>query len=570
MPIINFVSAKDVLNSSRSILWDLGVFAVVVGLLWILAQSAADILSPYQIGDQVVIDLSPYRLPYYAFRTVLRMFIALGLSLICAFIFGGMAAKSPRAERIILPMVDVLQSIPVIGFLELYFIWLLMIFKGSFIGPEIASILTVFVSQVWNLILAFYQSLKTMPKNYDEMVKIYRFNFWQRFYRLEVPYAAPSLIWNSMLSLSAGWFFVVAGEAITISHHNVALPGIGAYIAKATTQGDFVAIYYALICLFLVIMTYDQLIFRPLNYWLSSRGSGQVQPNWVWRLAQKSRVIKAISKLFLYVINRLVTRSFKKRRYNVYGLIGQKVRRVIGTIITLPVIVYLLYLVWDALPYVSLPMLIEVLELGLYTSVRVMLLVFLCALVWTPVGIWLGLNEKWGNILQPVVQFLASFPPNILYPLIGSIIIIKGYNPDIWLSPLMVLGTQWYVLFNVIAGVRGLPEHAVMLSNALGISRFVMLKRVLLPGILPSLITGMITAAGGAWNASIVAEALEWNGQRIYANGLGAYITKSSLDGSSEHVFLGVVIMCLYVLLINRCVWMPLYRYVAQRYGVSS
>ncbi len=570
MPIINFVSAKDVLNSSRSVLWDLGVFAVVVGLLWILAQSAADILSPYEIGDQVMIDLSPYRLPYYAFRTVLRMFIALGLSLICAFIFGGAAAKSASAERVILPMVDILQSIPVIGFLELYFIWLLMIFKGSFIGPEIASILTVFVSQVWNLILAFYQSLKTMPKNYDEMVQIYRFNFWQRFYRLEVPYAAPSLIWNSMLSLSAGWFFVVAGEAITISHHNVALPGIGAYIAKATTQGDFVAIYYALLCLFLVIMTYDQLIFRPLNYWLSSRGSDHVQPNWVWRLAQNSRVIQVISKLGLYVINRLVTRSFKKRRYNVYGLISQKVRAVINMIIVLPLMAYLLYLVWDALPYLSLQMLIEVLELGLYTSIRVMLLVFLCALVWTPVGIWLGLNEKWGNILQPVVQFLASFPPNMLYPLIGSIIIVQGYNPDIWLSPLMVLGTQWYVLFNVIAGVRGLPEHAVMLSNALGISRFVMLKRVLLPGILPSLITGMITAAGGAWNASIVAEALEWNGQRIYANGLGAYITKSSLEGASEHVFLGVVVMCLYVLLINRCVWMPLYRYVAQRYGVSS
>ncbi|MDC3180690.1 ABC transporter permease subunit [Gammaproteobacteria bacterium] len=570
MPIINFISSKDILKSSRSILWDLGVFISVLSLLWILAQTASDIMAPYEIGDQLLIDLNPAQLPYYAFRTVLRMFIALVLSLLCAFVFGGLAAKSTVAERIILPVVDVLQSIPVIGFLELYFIWLLMIFKGSFLGPEIASILTVFVSQVWNLILAFYQSLKTIPKSYDEMVTIYRFNFWQRFYRLEVPFAAPSLIWNSMLSLSAGWFFVVAGEAITISHHNVALPGIGAYIAEATSQGNYPAIYYALICLFLVIMTYDQLIFRPLNYWLSSRSADHVDPNWVWRIAQHSRVIKFIASIISYLVNHLVLRSFKKRRVTVYGPKHEQVKNAIVMIVLALISVYAASLMWQALPSISLVLVMDLWVLGFYTALRVMSLVLLCAVIWTPVGIWLGLNETWGNRLQPVVQFLASFPPNMLYPLIGSVIISKGYNPDLWLSPLMVLGTQWYVLFNVIAGVRSLPDHAVMLSNALGISRLIMFKRVLLPGILPSLITGMITAAGGAWNASIVAEALEWNGERIYANGLGAYITKASLEGMSDNVFLGVVIMCMYVLLINRLVWMPLYRYVAQRYGVNA
>jgi NitT/TauT family transport system permease protein len=484
-------------------------------------------------------------------------------------VFGGWAAKSTTAERVILPLIDVLQSVPVLGFLELYFIWLLFLFKGSFLGPEIASILTVFVSQVWNLILAFYQSLKTMPVNFDEMARVYRFNFWQRFYRLEVPFAAPSLIWNSMLSLSAGWFFVVAGEAITIANHDVALPGIGSYIATATAEGNYDAIYYAVVCLFLVIMTYDQLIFRPLNYWLSSQSGLESQPSWVWKSIGRSRVFLYLSKILGLLLHSVVSRSVRRQK-NYYSTWHQweRIKQLIGVFLSTVAIMYLGYVALSYVPTISLQLLLEVCQLGMITAFRVMLLVLLCAIVWTPIGIYLGLNERVGNFMQPVVQFLASFPPNMLYPLFGSLIVLKGYNPNLWLPPLMVLGTQWYILFNVIAGVRAMPEHALMLSEALGIGRVLMFKRVLLPGILPSLVTGMITAAGGAWNASIVAEALQWDGKRIYADGLGAFITKSSQAGSGEDVFLGVVIMCVYVLLINRLVWMPLYRFAAQRYGV--
>lgn len=541
---------------------------MVMLFLYLLSQTASDILIPYEVGDPINIDLDPWGLPYYAFRTILRMFVALAVSLFVAFIFGSMAAKSATAERIILPAVDVLQSIPVIGFLELAFIWFLYAFPGSFLGPEIASIFAVFVSQVWNLILAFYQSLKTIPVNYQEMAFIYRFSPWQKFCKLELPFAAPSLIWNSMLSLSAGWFFVVAGEAITIANHDVALPGIGAYIAQATKEGNVAAIYYAIACLFVVILIYDQMIFRPLNYWLRARKGEGGKPNWVWKMAKHSVLLSVIQLGFTRVWLWISARKKKhSSRFNIRVFRVRDWHAYLGYMLTASVSALLVYYAVFSLPDITLDMLTEVFVLGFYTAMRVMLLVILCALIWTPVGIYLGLNERVADILQPVVQFLASFPPNMLYPLIGSVIIYRGYNPDIWLSPLIVLGTQWYVLFNVIAGVRAMPEDALMLSDALQMSRWLMFKRVLMPGILPSMVTGMLTAAGGAWNTSIVAEAVDWNGQRIYAQGLGAYIMQASQEGLSQNVYLGVLVMCVYVLVINRFVWMPLYRFVAQRYG---
>lgn len=563
MSLINYFSKKDLSLSKGSLVVDILVLMVVVSVLTLLVKAASGMWAAYEIGDSIHIDLNPELLPYYATRTVLRMFIALFFSLVCAFAVGTLAAKNPTCEKIIIPLIDVLQSIPVIGFLEVSFIWFIYGFKGSFLGPELASIFAVFVSQVWNLILSYYQSLKIMPRDLDEVMHIYRLSPWQRFFKLEVPFAAPGLIWNSMLSLSAGWFFVVAGEAITIANHHVSLPGIGSYIATATQEGNYHAIYWAVLCLFVVIMLYDQLIFRPLNFWLEMKNNpgNYVRPNWVWKIFANSTWLKWLGSCI-----RSISWGRRRRVRQSSFVLPDYVIQFIGWGSFLGCVAYLLYhsYVLVNIPWSEVKV---ALIMGAYTATRVFVLVVLCCIVWFPVGILLGLNTKVADVLQPVIQFLAAFPPNMLYPLVGSYVILKGYDPNIWLSPLIVMGTQWYILFNIIAGVRSLPSELLIMADSLQLTRWGYYRRVIIPGILPSLLTGVITAAGGAWNTSIVAEAVEWNGDIIYAKGLGAYIMKASRLAQSDRVLLGVVVMCLYVFLINRMVWVPLYQWVEKKYG---
>lgn len=565
MSLINYLSKKDIYQGQNSLFIDLLMLVFVMAGLTLLVNAASGMWESYDIGDTIVISLDPSYLPYYAARSVLRMFIALFFSLLCAFAIGSLAAKNVAAEKIIIPMIDVLQSIPVIGFLEVSFIWFVYGFKGSFIGPELASIFAVFVSQVWNLILSYYQSLKIMPKDLDEVMRIYRLSPWQRFFKLEVPFAAPGLIWNSMLSLSAGWFFVVAGEAITIAHHNVSLPGIGSYIATATQEGNYQAIYWAVACLFVVIMLYDQLIFRPLNYWLLMKNNPgtYVRPNWVWKIVRGSGLVRwIISKAkdcFSKVKGRKVSRRYSIRFPDYFF-------STIGWGCFIWVMTWFAYHTYT-LTYFPLEEIKHAALLGGYTALRVFILVALCCVIWFPVGIFLGLNTRVADILQPIIQFLAAFPPNMLYPLVGSYVILKGYNPNIWLSPLIVMGTQWYILFNIIAGVRSLPEELLVMAKSLHLTRWGYYSKVIIPGVLPSLLTGIITAAGGAWNTSIIAEAVEWKGQVIYAKGIGAYIIQASLEAQSDKVLLGVVVMCVYVFLINRVVWVPLYQWVEKKYG---
>ena len=505
-------------------------------------------------------------MPYYASRTILRMFIALFISLLCAFFFGALAAKNTLAEKIIIPAIDVMQSIPVIGFLEVSFLWIITSFKGSFLGPEVVSIFAVFVSQVWNLVLSYYESLKRMPKELNEVAEIYKLSPWQRFFKLEAPYASPGLIWNSMLSLSAGWFFVVAGEAITIANHNVSLPGIGSYIATATDAGDYTAIYYAITCLFIVIMLYDQIIFRPLNYWLLSQNPAEFRrPNWFFVLISRSQVIVFL-RMFIFGMGKLLS---SKRRYRKRGRPSRFKQPFYGLIIAILLLwfVHGVYQASGIFTEIGLEDVQEASLMGMYTAIRVFVLVFLCCVIWIPIGIYLGLNSKVADMLQPVIQFLAAFPPNMLYPLVGSMIIAKGYNPNIWLSPLIILGTQWYILFNVIAGVRALPVDLLMMGRSFGLSRIATYRKVILPGILPSLLTGVITAAGGAWNTSIIAEVAQWQNDIVYADGLGAYIMQASKASDTHLVSLGVAVMCVYVFVINRLVWLPLYRFIERRYG---
>jgi|AntRauTorckE5430_2_1112549.scaffolds.fasta_scaffold00428_9 NitT/TauT family transport system permease protein len=564
MSLINYLGKKDLGIARGSLLTDVLLLVVVLGGLALLANAASGMWGAYEIGDPILIDLNPRCLPYYAARTVLRMFIGLFFSFVCAFTFGSMAAKNPVAEKIIIPLIDVLQSIPVIGFLEVSFVWFVYGFKGSFLGPEFASIFAVFVSQVWNLILSYYQSLKMMPKDLDEVAKIYRLSSWQRFFRLEVPFAAPGLIWNAMLSLSAGWFFVVAGEAITIANHNVSLPGIGSYIAEATNQGNYHAIYWAILCIFIVIMLYDQLLFRPLSFWIDAKNNPEayIKPNWVWHVVSQSNLVHWIGRQLKSFSLCFPKRRAKKVRY--FSSPGY-----LFSLLSLCLLTGCIgFLAYHSYGVISMPYgeVKVAFILGAYTATRVFVLVSLCCIIWFPVGIFLGLNPKIADILQPIIQFMAAFPPNMLYPLIGSYIIVHGYNPNIWLSPLIIMGTQWYILFNIIAGVRSLPPELLLMAKSLNLSKWRYYVKVVVPGVYPSLLTGVITAVGGAWNTSIIAEAVEWNGQAIYAKGLGAYIMKASRQGNSDQVYLGVIVMCVYVFVINQIVWIPLYQQVEKKY----
>jgi NitT/TauT family transport system permease protein len=316
-------------------------------------------------------------------------------------------------------------------------------------------------------------------------------------------------------------------------------------------------------------MLYDQLIFRPLNYWLSKQNDseGVLRPNRLWQIILQSSLVYA----FIGVL-RLCKRVVEKTQSTLPSF--KPVRRASSKLPMLLLLALSIYAVLEFISYLyvarsilSISDVIETITLGGFTALRVFVLVLLCCLIWVPVGVYLGMNERVSDIMQPIIQFLAAFPPNMLYPLVAAFIIGKGYNPNIWLSPLMVLGTQWYILFNVIAGVRALPKELLLMAKSFNLSGLALYKRVILPGMLPSLLTGVITAAGGAWNASIIAEVADWQGEVVYAKGLGAYIMYASRNADTHLVYLGVIVMCIYVLVINRLVWLPLYRLIEKKYG---
>jgi len=555
--------------------WDVVAFVLVIGLIGLLAWAANQMTAPYQLGESIPISLAPSHLPYYALRTVLRMLIAMVFSLGFTFTFATWAAKSKHAERIIIPFIDIMQSVPILGFLSIVSIGLIALFPHSLLGPECASIFVIFTSQVWNMALSFYQSVKTVPVDLREAATMFRLSRWQTFWRVEAPFAMPGLVWNMMMSMSASWFFVVASEAFTVSNQQITLPGIGSYIFLAGQHANIKAIVYAIITMVIVIFLYDQLLFRPLVSWstkFKAEQAAEEEPGaWLVDLFQRTRLVRQ-SKRFLQALwDAFVNISLFNRRKDI-APIKTSTRSTRHFVIAwyvlffsglLSIVVWLSHMIFTHVPVREVP---HVFLLGCYTGIRVMSLIIISSLIWVPVGVWIGMRPNAAKWIQPIVQFFAAFPANLFFPVAAVIMVTYHLNVQIWTSPLMILGTQWYILFNVIAGAASLPKELKMASRLLQLRGWLRWRRFILPGILPYYITGAITAAGGAWNASIVAEVVNWGRIHIHAAGLGAYIVEHSGTGDFAHLALGVIVMCIFVLAINQILWRPLYNWVSERY----
>lgn len=559
--------------------WDLLLLLLVISILFFLGWGSKQMASPYQLGEPLPIYLDPSWLPFYALRTVLRMFIALAISLLFTFIVGTLAAKSRRAEQIIIPGIDILQSVPVLSFLSITITGFIALFPGSLLGPECASIFAIFTAQVWNITLGFYQSLKTLPHDLMEAAAMFQLSPWQRFWKVEVPFSMSSLLWNMMMSMSASWFFVVLSEAIVVSHQSIRLPGVGSYIALAIAESNLAAVGYAILTMVIVIFLYDQILFRPLIAWsekfkMEQSADEEEYQSWLIDLIRGSRLVKRIGNMFAILKDQFVNMPILiHSRPKAIKEINYKWRKPLDWLWNTVIFTFLAFGGWLLIRYilseVSADEILHVLLLGSATGTRVIILIILSSLIWVPIGVWVGLRPKLAQKIQPVIQFVAAIPANLFYPLFVIAIVHFHLNVEIWVTPLMILGTQWYILFNVIAGASTIPRDLYLAADNFGVKGWQWWKRLALPGIFPFYITGAITAAGGAWNASIVAEWVSWGNVTLRATGLGEYIQANTLAGDFPKIALGTAMMCIYVLIFNRFIWRPLYRLAEERYNIN-
>ena len=485
--------------------WDILALLLVLAVIVLFAWNAKQMSTPYQLGQVIPITLNPAALPFYAARTVVRMIIALIVSLLFTFIFGTWAAKSRRAERMIIPVVDVLQSVPILGFLSVTLAGFISLFPGSLLGPECAAIFVIFTSQAWNMVLGFYQTVRSVPGEILEAAQMFHLSAWQRFWRIEVPYSMPGLLWNTMASMSAGWFFVVAAEAITVSNQKILLPGIGSYIAVAIQAANLQAIVYAVLTMFIVIIIYDQLLFRPLVAWSEKfksehQASEKSAESWVINLFRRTRLMRAfgfkLARLFDAFVNHKLFAVTRENLFFTRPVSHEKLVSIVWNgVVSIIAISAFIFLGYYFIRNISLREVTLVLGLGLITACRVFILIILCSCFWVPVGVWIGLRPRASQIAQPIAQILAAFPANLFYPFIVMFIVYYHLNPNIWLTPLMILGAQWYILFNVVAGASTLPKELLQVADNLGVRGWLRWSRLLLPGIFPYYITGAITAA---------------------------------------------------------------------------
>jgi NitT/TauT family transport system permease protein len=574
----NYFSYQN--DSKRSVgLWDLFALIVIVGLIFLLAWAGQQMSSPYHLGEPIKISLEPSALPSYALRTVFRMFIALIFSLLFTFIFGTLAAKSRQAEKLIIPAIDVLQSVPVLSFLSITVVGFIKLFPNSLLGPECASIFAIFTAQAWNMALAFYQSLKTLPHELLEASHMFQLSSWQRFWKVEVPFSLSPLLWNMMMSMSASWFFVVLSEAISVSNQDIRLPGVGSYIAVAIEQANTEAVLFAILGMLIVIVLYDQLLFRPLLAWsekfkIEDFPTETPYSSWFVNLLVRANIVKAlgegVSRLTDLFINARVFRKRKNRRLREINYSWEKrLNYLWNALLGFFVLCSGAWLMHFILAEVSWREVGYVLFLGMVTSIRVVVCIVISSVVWIPIGVYIGKRVKLAKCLQPVIQILAAFPANLIYPVVVIAIVTYQLNTEIWLTPLMILGTQWYILFNVIAGAMNIPRELNLAASNLQLKGWLWWKRLALPAIFPYFITGVVTAAGGAWNASIVAEWVSWGPTTVKAIGLGAYIHQYTNAGDFPKIALGTSMMCLFVLAFNQLLWRPLYRLAESRYNLN-
>jgi NitT/TauT family transport system permease protein len=548
----------------------IGAFAVLV------VHGARQMNLPVSALSTTPISLDLVHLPEYALRSTLRMFAAILLSLVFTFGVATLAAKSRKAEQVIIPMLDIAQSIPIVSFLAFTLTFFVGLFPGSELGVECAAIFLVFTSQAWNMAFSFYQSLRTLPGDLSEVSQQFGLSAWQRFIKLELPFATPALIWNTMMSMSGGWFFVVASEAFTVGHTSYMLPGIGSWLAVAIDKMDLGAVGWAVAAMAVIIILYDQLLFRPIVAWadkfrFEQTASADEPESWFLDLLRRTRLPGRLIAPLGRLMSRVVPR--RPRRIVSGRPLSPGLALWIDRLWIVSISLAVAGAVWTIGDYLvvrlNLSDVLTATGFGFLTLARVAILIMVASLIWVPIGVWIGLRPAWSQRVQALAQFLAAFPANVIFPFAIMGIVAFRLDPDIWLSPLIILGTQWYILFNVVAGASALPNDLKEAAGIFHLRSWQRWRDLILPGIMPYYITGALTASGGSWNASVVAEMVSWGHTTLEAKGLGAFIAKATAAGDIPRVALGATVMSIFVITLNRSLWRPLFNYAEKNFRLT-
>jgi NitT/TauT family transport system permease protein len=563
---------------------DLVVLLAVFSLLWALVVLGGDMRVQFDELNPPPLSLDVWMIPYYTARTVLRMLIAFGASLLFTFAWGYAAAKNRRARKVMLPVLDILQSVPVLGFLSVTVTGFLALFPGSLLGVECAAIFAIFTAQAWNMTFGFYHSLVTIPTELREAARVYRLNAWQRFGTVELPASSIGLIWNSMMSFGGGWFFVAQSEAISVMNKSIKLPGLGSYMAAAVEAGDTRAAVYAIVAMVATIVAFDQLVWRPLIAWaekfkLEQTAAGEAPQSWFLEFLQRSYVLEWFSEHVGAAFGRMagrvaqagtdIARDLRERS-------PSHLRFALGILAWLAGAALVAWLVVDAFGIARRIRteldgreMLHVVWLGVLTFLRVVAMTVFATALWTPIGVWIGLRPRVARIAQPLAQIAASFPVNMTFPFMVAFFIAAHIPINVGSIMLMALGTQWYILFNVIAGAMAIPTDLKEAGASFGLRGMQWWRKFIIPAIFPFWVTGAVTASGGAWNASIVAEVASWGNDRLVADGLGAYIAQVTEKGDQPAIYFSIVVMALYVVSINRLLWRRLYELAERRFRLD-
>ncbi len=554
-----------------------GDVAVLIGVAVLIYAGVRLALNAPAVVRGPTISLSPRALPWYAGLSITRMAVAYALSLLFTLVYGYLAAYHRRAEQVLMPLLDVLQSVPILSFLPVVLLSFSAVLPEN-VAAELASVVLIFTSQVWNLTFAWYQSLTTIPKELREASAIFRFNVWLRFKALELPFAAISLLWNSMMSWAGGWFFLMAAEIFTVGQRDFRLPGLGAYLQEAANQGDLRAILWGLGTLILVIVALDQLVWRPLSAWadrfkLEMVESDNPPTSWFYDLLRGSRLVDWLSRSLWQPLSERLD-AWLLRRFPVSDEKGRASADRPWALYLLAAVVGLglAYGAYRAgLMLLGVP-LIRWGEIGLGVMATLLRVsgAMVIALAWTvPLGVVIGTNPRLATWLQPVVQITASVPATALFPVFLFVLIGLPEGLNLAAILLMLMGTQWYLLFNIIAGASAIPQDLKHATALLQLSRWERWRTLILPALFPYIITGAITASGGAWNASIVGEYVEFGGRALQTVGLGALIAQATATGDYPLLLAATLTMIITVVLINRLLWRRLYRLAEERYRME-
>jgi NitT/TauT family transport system permease protein len=557
---------------------DLMVFAALLALLFGLLRLAPALNAPFLPKTAAsTVSTDPANLPYYAVRSLLRMFIALILSLLFTFVYATAAARLPRAERVLIPVLDILQSVPVLGFLTVTVTAFINLFPGSELGLEFASIFAIFTSMAWNMTFAFYHSLIAQPRDLDEAARVMRLTKWQRFWRLDVPSGMIPLVWNGMMSFGGAWFFLAASESISVLNHTYALPGMGSYVAAAIEQANLGRVGIAIVVMVVLVVAVNFVFWRPLVAWAerfrSEESAAAERPRSFVLDALRHSVLPDVVARPARPVGRFLDRVTRPFGLAEHPLHPSAARARTGDVFFAGAVsAVVIFGAYKALDYVQVHVGLgafgHAFLLGAATFGRVVVLLIIASVIWVPIGVWIGMNPRVSRLAQPIVQVLASFPANFLFPFAAAFFVATGLSLNIGGILLMALGAQWYILFNVIAGASAIPSDLREATTLMGVRGRLRWIRFILPAIFPAYVTGGITAAGGAWNASIVAEIVAYGHHHLVAYGLGAYIAQAATTGDFPEVLIGVAVMSVYVVGLNRLVWRRLYRLAESRYSL--